>query len=370
VKAIPEVGPAIGMLALLNRESKRPALHSHRSTLLTVGFATDMDHLSGNRNLQILALPSGGAGNVLRLIKPRVEGLGWEGHNGIKLRVLNPVSSEECFWHGEGGPIEQATFGIDNNRHTSWLAVRRAESTAILRPTFHRVPVTTTVQQDLGATYAPSRLRPNHLLTLKTDQTGGRPHVDVSFNPWYVRQFAIVDEQGHWSIWNIEGQNRKRKTIKAIPGRSGQVHSDSLDLGSNVTSVADGWCRVLWAGSVSTLLGFERRSFSIFDLKGPPKRLSCPAVINPRSTDWILDVKRSANRLDEIFILTTTEIYWMQIYPLGEDSVDTIDHNGAKILLSCRHFRDGEDNSLKIEVLLEDDGMIRRLLSLFQANTS
>ncbi|KAI9928509.1 hypothetical protein MW887_001723 [Aspergillus wentii] len=33
--------------------------------------------------------------------------------------------------------------------------------------------------------------------------TGGFAHADVTFNPWYQKQFAIVDERGNWGLWEI-----------------------------------------------------------------------------------------------------------------------------------------------------------------------
>lgn len=357
---MPEVGPASGVLSLLNRDSNKAMADACPSTLLAVGLASDIDKVSSTRKLHILALPGGKAGNLLRLIKPRVEGLGWEGHNGIKLRVLDPASSEECYWLGKGGPIRHISFGVDTEGLTSWLAVRRPESTAILRPLFRRLPVTSTLPKDFLERNKPSRLCPNHILTLESSRTGGRAHADVSFNPWYVRQFAVVDQQGYWSIWDIEGQKRKRVTFEAIPGKFGHVHDGwNMEQGSKPLKNADGWGRILWAANVSTLVVCDRRSIAVFSLKEQPKRLFSPDLINVTSTDWILDVKRSLTKADQIFVLTTTQIFWVQITAVGEDGDNESRDVGSKILLSCRHFRHGEDDALKLEIVEEDDGMLQ-----------
>ena len=329
------------------------------STLMDVGFAVDKEYISAVKKMQISATASGESGNLLRLIRPRIEALGWDNHHGIKLRVLNPASAEECFWLGDGGPIRQIIFAVDTDGLTSWLAVRRAESTTILRPSFRHPAKPSTFPTGFMGAGAQARLFPNPLLSLKIETTGGRPHADVSFNPWYIRQFAIVDQQGYWSIWDIEGQSRKRINFDVIRGKSGHIHDErSLDRDARLTSTPNGWGRVLWAGGVSTLIVCERRSLAVFSLKGQPKRLFCPDIIDLKSAHWILDVKRSKTRLDEIFVLTTSHIFWIQIHAVGEEVRNESETVGAEILLSCRHFRDGHNEMLKLEVLLEDGSML------------
>jgi RNA polymerase I-specific transcription initiation factor RRN6 len=357
-KTLPEAGSAKTLISFIQRTESATQNSASSSSLLAIGRASDIDHTSGLRDVQIVAMAHGQAGNILRLIKPRVEALGWDGRHGTKLRSLNPASSEECFWAEDGGSIQHITFAADGDGQTSWLAVLKAEFTTILRPIYRRVQAPSPLIAHSSIRYPASRLSANPILTLKNEKTGARPHVDVSFNPWYIRQFAIFDQQGYWTVWDIEGQKRRRATFEAKPGKSGHIHDDLIsDQSFKIYGSADGWGRIMWAGSVSTLVVCDRRSLAVFDLKSAPKRLYSPELVHPNSTDWILDVKRNPNNLHQIFVLTSNQVFWLQINAAGEDRDGLYGYVGARILLSCRHFRNGEDDTAKFELFGEKDGM-------------
>ncbi len=329
----------------------------HFSTLLAVGKATDIDQTTGTRSTQIIAMVHGEAANLLRLVKPRVEALKWDSQHDAKLRSINPTAGEDCYWLGGGGAIQQITFGAGSDSFSSWLAVLKAESITILRPIYRRVQTPSSISNNIGRQYPPSRLSPNPIVSLSNGRNGSRLYADVSFNPWYIRQFAVIDQKGYWSVWDIEGQKRKRTTFEAKPGRSGHIQDDSSPVqGFKSYDSADGWGRVLWAGGVSTLILCDRRNLAIFDLNGAPRRLISPQVVHPKTFDWILDMKRSPADFNYIFVLTTRKILWLQITEAGEDQGEKFDHAGAKILLSCQHFRNHEDETAKLELLGENQG--------------
>jgi RNA polymerase I-specific transcription initiation factor RRN6 len=363
-KALPEAGPAKATITSMTKTPSPTLSAQHPSTLLAIGKASDIDQTTGTRSTQIMAMVHGEAGNLLRLIKPRVEALKWNSQPDTKLRSLNPVAGEDCYWLGSGSAIQQITFGADSDGFTSWLAVLKAESITILRPIYRRVQTPSSISVDAGKRYPPSRLSPNPILSLGNERTGARPYADVSFNPWYIRQFATVDQQGYWSVWNIEGQKRKRTTFEARPGRSGHIQDDSSPgLGFKTHDSADGWGRVLWAGGVSTLILCDRRNLTVFDLKAAPKRLYSPEVVHTRSIDWILDMKRSPANLNHVFVLTTRQIFWLQIGEADEDQGEQIGYAGVKIILSCQHFRNQEDETAKLDLLGENEGTPKSLES-------
>jgi RNA polymerase I-specific transcription initiation factor RRN6 len=325
---------------------------------MAIGKASDIDQNSGRRKFLIMAMVHGEAGNLLRLIKPRTEALKWDSNDNTKLRSFNPTASEDCYWSGGGGVIQQITFGADSDGSTSWLAVLKAESITILRPIYRQVQTPSTLSVDLGTRFPPSRLSPNPILSLGNESIGGRSYVDVSFNPWYIRQFAVVDHHGYWSVWDIEGQKRKRTTFEAKSGKSGHIQDHlSSDHVFQTHDSADGWGQILWAGGVSTLIMCDRRNLAVFDLKAAPKRLNSPEVVHPRSIDWILDMKRSPVNLNHVFVLTTRHIFWLQISEAGEDQDGQFGYGGAKILLSCQHFRSQEDETAKLDLLGENEGI-------------
>jgi RNA polymerase I-specific transcription initiation factor RRN6 len=358
-KVLPEAGPARSTIASMTKTHSPASLTQHPATLMAIGKASDIDQTSGRRNIQVMAMAHGEAGNLLRLIKPRAEALKWNTKDDTKLRSLNPAASEDCYWLGDGGAIQQIAFGADTDGSTSWLAVLKAESITILRPLYRQVQTPSMLSVDSGMRFPPSRLSPNPILSLGNESIGGSCYVDVSFNPWYIRQFAVIDQHGYWSVWDIEGQRRKRTTFEAKPGRSGHIRDDlSSGQGFKTPDVADGWGQVLWAGGVSTLMLCDRRNLAVFDLKAAPKRLNSPQVVHPRSIDWILDMKRSPVNLKHVFVLTTRQIFWLQISEAGEDQGDQFGYAGATILLSCQHFRNQEDETAKLDLLGENEGII------------
>lgn len=326
--------------------------------LLANGKATVLSTLSGSKTVEIMAMVHGEAGNILRLIKPRTEALGWDGSYGIRLRSFNPCSSEDCYWLEGGDPIQQITFASDNDGPSSWLAVRKNDSTCIFKPTYHSTPTPSSVSKSLKSRYPLSRLSANPLLILKSDKTGGSPHCDISFNPWYMKQFAVVDEQGQWSVWDIEGLKKKRTTFEAVPEKSGHIHEDLLQKAEpKVLHEAEGWSRVMWAGGVSTLVVCDRHRIVVYDLKATPKLLHSPEIVDPVSTDWILDAKRSPVNLHHIFVLTNTQLFWIYIDAAGEGNDEEEPLAGARVILSSRHFRDAEDGSIRLHLFRESDGV-------------
>lgn len=328
----------------------------HPSKLLDVGQAIDLRATSEARNLQIIATPHGEAGEILRLLNPRATNLKWENSKGIRLRTIHPAVSEDGFWLADGGAIQQIVFGAGAEGPSSWLAVRKEVGTTILRPVYHPFPVPAADSGSLRVKLPPSRLSPNAILTLSVNQTGCRPHVDVAFNPWYVRRFAVIDEGGFWSIWDIEGQERKRRHFEPVISKSGHIYDDdSSDQLNDRIQERHEWAKILWAGNSNTLVACNRHHLAVFDLQAKPKRLPGSDIITTIKTGWILDAKRSPSKLDQIFVLTTSHLLWLEILPADECTRVT---SGTRILLSYRHFRDGEDDTMKLELVEDGEGML------------
>ena len=316
----------------------------------------DADHLPGLRTKAIIAMPCGEAGHVLRLIMPRIERQQWRNHSSVKLSVMNSVSSINGYWLGNGGIIQQVTFADEGNTSCTWLAVRQSSVITIFKPMYDSRSAPATVPLGYGTRYPSSRLRANPVTSLTVERTGSRKHVDVSFNPFYTRQFAIVDEVGSWSIWDIEGRLRKRSTLTLLPGKSGKIYDDYLRPPNlKEPDFADGWHRIMWVNSVSTIVVCNRRHLAIFDVKSTPTRLHADELLAASNTDWILDIKRSVLDSNRLIILTTSRIFWIDVTASGEDH-DDISSSGARVLLSYRHFRDANDGSLKLTVLGDENG--------------
>lgn len=358
-KRRPETFPGGTLAANLSKDPVDAMFkRSKTSTLMAIGGAADINHRSNSKTAFIIAIPCGEAGHVLKLLKPRPEKLGWESQNGVRLSSMDATNSDQGHWFGTGGTIFQIA-SVDNGKDLSaWFAVRQAAMTTIFRPVFRKFPMPFVAPAGHTATYPSSCLDANPVATLTCQQSGSEEHMDVTFNPWYARQFAIVDRAGHWSTWDIEGRQKKRSAFEIVPGKMAHIYDD---FGEDPTipsyklpgDVGD-WHRVLWAGSVSTMVLANRRHLAIFDTKSKPTRLPSYSFNTSLLKDWILDIKRSTVDLGHLFVLTTSRIFWLKVIPAGEDGVNM--EAGVKVLLSHRHYRTATDETMKLTMSKDESG--------------
>lgn len=355
VKKRPETFPANILFGRLYRET-RTLLGSPETSggLFSIGGAVDVERQPGYRTVPVIAIPHGEAGHFLRLIRPRISRYGWGRQSSIGISLLGATPLDCGHWVGTGGTIHQISFADDGNVASTWLAIRQDFETTVFRPMYDSIPQPAVVPMGYGQMYPPSRLSPNPVAALTAERTGSKRHVDVSFNPYYARQFAVVDDTGSWSIWNIEGRVRQRSSLELIPGKNGQTYDDYTHNPSlKDPDSADGWHRVLWAANVSTIVVCNRRHIAVFDIKSTPTRLHDAELLAPSSTDWIIDIKRSARSLSQLFVLTSSRLFWVEVVPSVEDKEK---ESGLKPILSYRHFLDSNDNSLKLTILGDTDG--------------
>ncbi len=340
------------------------------SERFALGKALDCANGPPSSNAIPIAAMSGGAnGDALKLVQIREDWYGWGSNRGVNLSVPEIDGGIEGWWTGDGGVLQQICFAEKAGTSTTWLAVRLPCATAILRPLLQSVSVPASSLEfgHYSKSYPSSPLDANPVLTLHIHRTGGISHANVTFNPWYERQFAIVDQQGFWSIWTIEDYRHRSGSAYAGAGKSAHVlDGASDDADSTARGQADGWGKLCWVADGSTLLVCSRRHLAIFDLKAlKPARLQAPEVGLERSSDWILDVKR--NPLDDghVFVLTSSRIFWLDITGV-EESIDN-EHGvgGGRILLSLRHYREADDITLRLQLMPLDEGRDRILLFIY-----
>lgn len=363
---LPEIVPGISLLPELAQTSELvdriTSIHDPaKSTLLSFGKA---EVLTGKRSQEksvpIVAFASGSAGEKVRLIRLRKDQLGWDGDGEVFLRYLTPDDEEQGWWCGNASPIHQLCFAESERGSSSWLAVRYHGVISILNPRLllRPLPKSPSYSSHLTATQnRQSILDANHTVTLSAEQTGGFPYADLSFNIWNNRQFAVVDQQGGWSIWELENHRLHGGSCTTKAGPSGHITED-LEENPDSTAYKDGWGIILWAGDENTIVVANRRKFSVFHiLSNNTKRLFTPDLALSESTDRILDLKRNPSDDTHIFLTTSTRIFWLQIIPGNGDHSEADTDSGAKILLSWWHFRDHDDNSLQMNVLIEGNSM-------------
>ncbi len=330
------------------------------SDQLVFGRAVDLDSQnSGARTIPIIAVAAGKAGDAVRLVRVELARHGWRRHEEVSLAVPEIARGEEGWWVGNSGPIQQIRCAELAGESSTWMAIRLLHSTVILHPLYHRAPVAASSAEGVSTDgrFPPSRLDANPVLSLPIGQTGGVPHADVNFNPWYQRQIAVVDQHGTWSIWDLEGQERKRVTYELNAGKVGHIY-DGYEMGNSHQNNADGWGAICVAGNVNTLVVCNRRHMAVFDVSGKPNRLGAPDLGLSRNSDWILDLRRSSRNRSHIFVLTSSRITWLHVTGACEYHGIDSPKTGATNLLSWCHFRDGEDTGLRLHVIERGGGTI------------
>jgi RNA polymerase I-specific transcription initiation factor RRN6 len=328
--------------------------------LLSFGSITCKGH-SDHRPKPIVATPVGEVGNLLQLQVVEKERHGWDElqayDRGLCLEGPSLTGGDRGYWNEEAAPIRQICFAEGEERST-FLAIRLPQRTVLFRPSYvHKAKV---ANQSKHFDLPPSNIDPCPIRSITVNDTGGIPHADVSFNPEYQRQAGIVDEQGHWSIWDIDDGYRadNYKVTCSIVGDLSHMDAESA-LSEKLNHVTeDGWARILWCGDANTVVVANRRRISIFNVKGGLTMLKSPRVIPERSADWILDVKRHPTNKKHFFLLTSTRLFLVAVTCPSDDPEFTDTEPGAAVLLSWTHFRGMDDITIQLCLhITSEEGM-------------
>ncbi|KAF2083620.1 hypothetical protein K490DRAFT_51214, partial [Saccharata proteae CBS 121410] len=329
-----------------------------RGALVDFGRAADVDDRRMRCTVKIAALPGGKGGHALRIIQLRNEHRGWAQDKSVWLNVPHLGAGETGWWSGNGAPIQQVCFASTEDETGTFLAVRTDTVVHLFRPLWHRAPVKASGHANTYERFPASRLDASPIVQIPIAK--GKPaYADVSFNPWYQRQIATINQHGVWTIWNIEGvKDNKRSTFRTLRAKVGRVigdrdieKADGEDPEDDVPAPKfhDGWFRVLWVGDVNTIAVFSRRQVVLFNFRGDTKHLKSPDIGLKNTTDWILDAKRDPRSTDRIFILTSSRLILSAVrVPDEVGKGNEAAEAGAQSLLSWRHFRHPEDMTLQM----------------------
>ena len=351
----PELVPGISLLPAFAQISETVCEVTSRhdplvSELVAFGTALNRDNpRTGANTIPVIATAGGEAGEAVRVALLDTKHVGWHGNKSVSLNCVEIKDKEQGWWSGHSGSVQQLSFSESEGSSSSWLAVRYPGATTILQPILNRTIPPYSSQH--RSAYPASRLDLDPIAVLPTERSGGTPHADVSFNPWYAKQFGIIDQEGRWSIWNIEYHNKRRLlwTIKA--GSAGNVHDGQTEGLGQSSIKTDGWGLIVWACNVHTILVFGRTAFVLYNIEDMSERLVGPNLVLAKSGDWILGVRRSPSDKSHVFVVTSSRVFWLSIAGFGGKRKKGDPDIGATILLSWRHFRDQDDISLGINVL-------------------
>lgn len=358
IRQLPGMAPALPILNELlptRTEEGADEVRNTASDLIAVGAA---QIVGGNqtghyRDVPVLVSTYGSGGNILRITKPRMVDHSWTDHSDAAIRAFDPENGEHGFWFDGADAIEQVIFASDTEGKQSWLAVRQLACTTILRPYYHSTdPVPQTVPARFGSQYPPSKVEASFVCKIvNEDDLDRKAHVDVAFNPWYPRQFAILDQSGTFRIWDLEGQRRGIR--RTIAGKSGHIYDDMAAHNPVPGDAAGAWGRFLWAGNVTTVVVCSKRHLAVFDMrKTKPVRIKCPVIFRNDETEHILEMKRCPTWHDRVVILTTYRLILLKISTEYDPATKS---GGVCTLLSCAHYREAHGTSLKLDVKGKDD---------------
>lgn len=335
------------------------------SSLFDLGNAADVDNDASGRVVPIAVIATGECGDCISFRKIEEDAVELRKEEPLWMRVPSVGEAEATEWSRFGAPVRQICFARAVEAKPTWMAARLPQSTTIFRPLYHRTPVAMHVDHD-GDLRSPictrnSRLDANPLVEISASQTGGFAHADITFNPWYQKQIAIVDERGNWSIWEISGRQRQIKGNWAADCvRTGSL--PWLDFGDNRDlhhqPRHDGWAAIEWVGDVNSFIVADRRCVILYRMEGGQVLPYSVELRFERESEWILDVKRSSYNVSHIFILTTSRIFWFDVAPSAGGG------DGRPPLyprLSWRHFRDPEDTTLRLSLLLAGESMVSQM---------
>ncbi len=401
----------VGTLLLEEAKASRAAEKECPSpVLLSYGEITDATDASRVTGCAAVAMAVGEAGHILRIARVQHHEWRWGEGEGIAMRLGTAESTEEGHWCGQGAPLVQIKFAVHPNSyaaHNRWLLVQTSTSTMIFEPVLHRVPVANRHTSCGFVSNALPYITVDPVLTLSTDQTGGSPHSDVSYDPGSASrspQLAVIDLAGNWSVWDISGTRRLHgKSLGAVLRKGGTF----VD-GPSIRLPGDECHRILWltpsearsdvsgdspadasSQARSTgpsgprfkpfLLLSNRTTVKTLRLQGGEFHYTLSMVRN-KKTDVILDVQRCFLDPSQVLVLTTTTLVWLklavpggsQMLPGSEGLRRGGSGDGATVLLSCPHLRGPGDETLRLSIASGPVGMDRntQLVSIQSARNT
>lgn len=335
-----------------NISSSGELLDAHSSTLLGFGNALDIENHSASRWIPIAASLSGKVGDILSLYRIEDETIVLNSSEKIRIPMIG--NDETAFWNGPS-PIRQVQFAQHVSEPSEWLAVRFLSTTVVFRPLYRRYRTSNFQKDDEGFVLPtglpPSRLDPNPMAEVPVSGESKHLHTHVTFNPWYQKQFAVIDEGGHWAIWNIT-----KRTLKSALDC---LQSGSLPLSDNgSTSMVpyDGWATIEWVSAFNQILACNRRYAVLYHIDGETLRSQSVDLKMERRSEWILDMKRDSSNPSHIFILTTLRVLLLNVHSQSVLSSNISQVPIYSLPFTWYHFRDAEDLTLKSALLSMRDG--------------
>jgi RNA polymerase I-specific transcription initiation factor RRN6 len=267
----------------------------------------------------------------------------------IKLPTL---TGDVSFWNKDASSVQQISFSAPSSSRSigRLLAVRLPKSTVVLEISKRAYPI---ANQANGSINPYSNLDIQMKFELPFDDLPRARHSDISFNPWYRRQFAIIDEAGRWSIALLPKKPLTQKSSSIIPEYSSVLDPSSNEYKSRPENYSvgyfdpheDGWVRIRWVSDIHTLVMCTRKQIQLINLKSG--KIKCIDLLREKEIPWYVDLRVCRKATDQFFVLTYSHIFWIRIIQKGLAEDDSL--VSYQVLLATQHHRDSLDNTLQLK---------------------
>ena len=343
----PFLAPAAAFLPPLAQVSERvndsaAAFDPFNGDLLAFGKAKHEEPHPGTKFIQIAAIATGPRGENVRFVHLTRDRVRSSISEDAVLNIPTLEGGESSLWIGPGSPIQQLCFSVSAEKSSSLLAARTLLGIVIFRPVVRHTPVPVSSFNGItqrSRSHPASRLDPNPIFTISVQDAAIVPFRDVTFNPWFDEQFAIINERGQWSVSEFDReQNVKNPLFDDAFSHGNSENRDTLQ---------DGWGKMLWVADVNTMVIAHRHSLNVYNIKSR-KPIAEPMTQKYNSNDRILDVSRDPRDYSMLYVLTSTKILWMQVQAVSDDFTEY--QSTIRVLLSCWHYRSFNDQSLRLSV--------------------
>ena len=334
VRRCPEVQPASELLPRLIRNSESLSSIPHdplKGNLYATGTAPSETY---RHAIPIAAFPTGFTGSDVRFVRIQAQRRGWVDSRASWIEVP-VIHGEEYVWKGEGAPIQQIALAEPlEGASGGSVAVRCLNRTVILR-----------------ARLTGEGLKVDNGFEVTTGMTGGSSHADATFNPYFVRHFAVVDVRGAWSVWELEGRWGKKGKCLA----QGSIFSEDAD---PKKIMEDGWARVLWCADPSIVAVASRRKLVMAAVSEDTGSTPPTTVLSLHDQpSWILGVLAVTKRPDYLCVLTSTHVLILKV---GAEQLIGVP---VETVASIPHFRNPADITLAMAAQRLGDHVKVMLLS-------
>jgi len=309
------------------------------------------EHTSGHRikECNVLAFPSGGAGDILKLTELRDAREGWGVDRKSAWLKTFEVRETDSSTYIADGKIRQICFARNQvDESHPLLAVRTAMSITVFLPQIYLSAESADKINRVNSGNG-SRIALQQVNKFSIEGNGLIEFVDIAFNPWFPTLLAAVLEDGRYHLWTL------------LPGQHTWDQKDSIegDIGDPEVedTETDNWHKIVWMSN-STFIVSTRTHLKAFRRRGAKVVCINQDVLATNGVNIILDVRRSPVDDSCIFVTNTTHIMCLS----STRNVRNVDADPSfTIALSWRHYRDPNDFSLKVSFIEEEAGKIRLL---------